>query len=95
MGVSKEEKPFPGCDSVLETGLKVAFYCRYQNVFIIIIGFMVFASATIGVLLCMESLSAFLHSLRLHWVEFQGKFYEGDGYQFKPYSFATLSEEED
>jgi V-type H+-transporting ATPase subunit a len=61
-----------------------------MNFFAAFLGFGIFAAVTTGVLLMMDVLECFLHALRLHWVEFQNKFFKADGVRFVPFSFAQI-----
>uniref|UniRef100_A0A9I9DZQ5 V-type proton ATPase subunit a n=2 Tax=Cucumis melo TaxID=3656 RepID=A0A9I9DZQ5_CUCME len=88
--------------SLAHSELSTVFYEKvlllawgYDSFVVRLIGLAVFSFATAFILLMMETLSAFLHALRLHWVEFQNKFYHGDGHKFKPFSFASIDEDED
>lgn len=68
--------------SMIETGNPVMIY----------FGYAVFAAVSFAVLLCMDLLECFLHALRLHWVEFQNKFFKADGYRFQPFDFKSVLE---
>jgi len=67
----------------------------WKGIIFLFLGTAVFAGATFAVLMLMESLSAVLHALRLHWVEFQNKFYYGDGKKFLPFSYERVLSGED
>merc|ERR1711862_748878 len=70
---------------------RVMVYClEKDSVFFIFLGWSVWCALSVAVLLIMESLSAFLHALRLHWVEFQNKFYKADGHKFTPFPFQSV-----
>ncbi|NXX82886.1 VPP1 ATPase, partial [Urocolius indicus] len=74
---------------VIHVGLSVRTLAGGFGLFFI---FAAFATLTVAILLVMEGLSAFLHALRLHWIEFQNKFYTGTGFKFLPFSFDTIRE---
>ena len=81
--------------SLAHSQLSAVFYDRVlmlgfqmNSAMVAVIGTFVWWAATAAVLMGMETLSAFLHALRLHWVEFQNKFYRGDGYKFVPFELS-------
>lgn len=51
----------------------------------VIFGFSFFVLVTVGIILLMDTMECFLHALRLHWVEFQNKFFKGDGIDYVPF----------
>lgn len=86
--------------SLAHSQLAKVFYDRAMvpgfesgDVLFMFVGFFVFIGATFGVLMCMDVMECFLHTLRLHWVEFMSKFYKGDGLKFAPTSIKQVLEQ--
>ncbi|CAG0914283.1 unnamed protein product [Notodromas monacha] len=78
---------------VLSVGVRASF--NSNNMFysgaLVAATFFLWAVFTLALLVCMEGLSAYLHTLRLHWVEFMSKFYEGQGHAFLPFCFNAMA----
>lgn len=60
------------------------------NILMGIVMWPVLWTVTMAVLMIMDLMECFLHTIRLHWVEFNNKFFKGDGYLFKPYSYTNI-----
>ena len=79
-------------DKTLKQNISDGDYYFGLGFILLFVGYFVLANVTLFVLIGMDFMECFLHTLRLHWVEFQNKFYYADGYLFEPYSFKRLIE---
>lgn len=61
------------------------------NPLLLLVGYVIWFFGTFALMVAMEGLSAFLHALRLHWVEFNNKFYAGNGVKFEPYALNQVT----
>lgn len=75
-----------------DVGLKLGLNPLMQGI-VAFLAFGMWAVISLVVLMVMENLSSFLHALRLQWVEFQNKFFYGDGQKYTPFNFATINAE--
>merc|ERR1719240_221806 len=66
-----------------------------MNIIAVYILFAVWFMVTLGVLMGMDVLECVLHVLRLHWIEFQSKFYKADGHAFAPYKHRDVCDDTD
>ncbi|MEM3624780.1 MAG: V-type ATPase 116kDa subunit family protein [Nitrososphaerales archaeon] len=54
-----------------------------------LIGMIMFPIGTFLIIIIFEGMLAFLHTLRLHWIEWFTKFYTGKGKPFQPFTLGT------
>lgn len=65
-----------------------------KSTMFIIVFFGFFFMVTLAIIMLMDTMECFLHALRLHWVEFQNKFYKADGVAFVGFRHSFIEEEE-
>jgi len=80
-----------GLNATTELGLENTLTGRIIHVFVLWFTYATWLIMSFIVLMVMENLSSFLHALRLQWVEFQNKFFYGDGVRFTPFSFKNIT----
>ncbi|CAE7308736.1 STV1 [Symbiodinium pilosum] len=63
------------------------------NILAVYVCFGLWFAVTLAILGGMDVMECFLHTLRLHWVEFQSKFFKADGRAFQPFEHRTILEQ--
>jgi len=76
---------------LVDAGLNASGMNPIVQGIVIFLSYAMWAIISMVVLMVMENLSSFLHALRLQWVEFQNKFFYGDGQKYTPFAFTTIN----
>ncbi|ELA47919.1 hypothetical protein VCUG_00639 [Vavraia culicis subsp. floridensis] len=69
------------------TGIIHKYTMGSANVIVRIVSAPVWLLATMVLMVALEGLSSSLHAMRLNWIEFNSKFYDGQGNPFQPLNF--------
>jgi V/A-type H+-transporting ATPase subunit I len=63
----------------------LVFFLALGSVATAVVGWVIYAALVVLLIMILETAFVFMQSLRLHWVEWFLKFFEGSGTAFKPY----------
>jgi len=61
-------------------------FLELEGTLMMVMGFVMWAAFTFLLIMCFEFLLSFIHTLRLHWVEWFLKFYSGNGFHYQPFA---------
>jgi len=61
-------------------------FLELEGTLMMIVGFVMWGAFTFLLIMCFEFLLSFIHTLRLHWVEWFLKFYSGNGFKYQPFA---------
>jgi len=92
LSLAHQQLSFVFFQKTLLAGMGVAFP---YNIVMCYILFAVWFMVTLAVLMGMDVMECVLHVLRLHWIEFQSKFYKADGHGFAPYRHKDVCDDRD
>merc|ERR1719426_353584 len=92
LSLAHQQLSFVFFQKTLLAGMALSFP---TNIGVVYAMFAVWFIITLGVLMGMDVMECVLHVLRLHWIEFQSKFYRADGYAFVPYRHRKICEDKD
>jgi len=92
LSLAHQQLSFVFFQKTLLAGMGMPFPYNIGTCYIL---FAVWFMITLAVLMGMDVMECVLHVLRLHWIEFQTKFYRADGYSFVPYRHRNICEDKD